>query len=117
MRVSKRSLASMFAMIAGMLVVLHISGCVFNKPSVSLEGENEEAEFDGVVTNKFQKEGCDWLIKYEEGAEDKFLIPVALDDEFKKDGLKVEFRFHLSRISQGDCQMGQPAVIEHIVAK
>lgn len=117
MRVSKRSLASMFAMIAGMLVVLHISGCVFNKPSVSLEGENEEAEFDGVVTNEFLKDGCPWLIKYQEGTEDRYLIPVQLDNDLKKNGLKVKFRFHLSRIAQGDCQIGQPAVIEDIEPK
>ncbi|MCB9205652.1 MAG: hypothetical protein H6603_11790 [Flavobacteriales bacterium] len=92
-------------------------GCASRIPSVSSEVGLEQDEYAGSITNEFETDGCPWLIQYNDGHEDRYLIPVQLDQEFKKNGLKVQFRFHYSRILQADCQMGQPAVLEQIKAK
>jgi hypothetical protein len=107
---------SALVVFASALLVLFVSSCATNKPSVSQESELDKGKTLGVVTNEFEKDGCLWLIKLE-GQNDTYLIPVQLEDKFKKNGLKVEFAFHYSRISQGACQIGQPAVLEDIMAK
>jgi hypothetical protein len=96
------------------LFFLLAMGCASNKPSVKPEAELKEGKYVGVVTNEFVLKGCSWLIKYNDGTDYKYLIPVQLEEQFKKNGLEIELSFHLSRISQGKCQIGQPAVLESI---
>lgn len=114
MKFGQRMYSSALVILIGALFISSHYGCVMKKPSVKLDNESEEDEYVGIITNEFEKDGCPWLIVYNDGVEDKYLIPVQLDDAFKKNGLKVEFEFHYSRIAQGDCQMGQPAVLEEI---
>lgn len=99
------------------LCFLLLLGCTASKPTTNIEPELEEGKYIGLVTNQFEQDGCEWLIQFNDGAEDKYLIPVYLEEDFKKNGLKVVFSFHYSRISQDNCQMGQPAVLEEIGAK
>ena len=96
------------------LFFLLVIGCASNKTSIKLKPESEVENYAGVITNEFGQQGCSWLIKYTDGSEDKYLIPVQLEEEYKKNGQKIEFSFHLSRINQGDCQFGQTAVLEGI---
>ncbi|MCF8277795.1 MAG: hypothetical protein K9J17_13760 [Flavobacteriales bacterium] len=110
----KFTLNSALALVASALFLFALVGCVPTKPSVSLSGESDEEGYFGEVTTKFAKDGCPILIQYKEGTELKYLIPVQLDEQFKKNGLKVNFTFHYSRIAQGECQIGQPAVLEEI---
>ncbi|MDB4678244.1 hypothetical protein OAE93_00785 [bacterium] len=96
------------------LSFLMITGCVSNKSSIQPETKLEEGKYVGIVTNEFVQRGCSWIITYNDGSEDKYLIPVQLEEEYKNNGQKIEFSFHLSRINQGDCQLGKPAVLESI---
>lgn len=107
---------SAFAAIASALFVFMLMACAPTKTSISLEKEREreEANYSGEVTTDFAKDGCPVLIQYKDSEELKYLIPVQLDEQFKKHGLKISFSFHYSRIMQGECQMGQPAVLEDI---
>ncbi len=106
-----RSSALMVSMSA-LFVLLEI-GCVSKKVPATGSPTNEPYT-NGVVTNAFQAEACPWLIRLEDGSH---LIPVELADRFKEDGLQVQFTFHYSRVNQGACQEGRPAVIETIVAE
>jgi hypothetical protein len=54
------------------------------------------------------------LVKYEYLGQDKYLVPVQLLDQFKKSNSEIEFSFRLSRISQAECKMGQPALLEGV---
>lgn len=96
------------------LSFLLMLGCASNKASVQPEVKLQEGKYLGTVTNQFSQKGCNWLVKYNDGGEHKYLIPVQLEGRYKKNGLKIEFGFYLSRIKQGNCQMGQPAVLENI---
>lgn len=105
---------SALMVIVSALCLLLLLGCRVSKPTTKLKPELEEGEYIGTVTNQFEQQGCEWLIQFNDGVEDKYLIPIQLEQDFKKNGLKVVFSFHYSRISQGNCQMGQPAVLEDI---
>ena len=101
----------------GALFFLSLEACVCHKPPMLPTDSSDDSFTHGVVTNEFEKDGCAWLIQFNDGVEGKYLIPVQLEDEFKKNGLKIAFTFHYSRISQGVCQMGQPVVLEEIKQK
>ena len=116
MRFFNLSFSALMVIVSALCFLLQL-GCTASKPTTKLKPELEEGEYIGTVTNQFEQQGCEWLIQFNDGVEDKYLIPVQLEEEFKKNGLKVVFSFHYSRISQGDCQMGQPAVLEEIGAK
>ena len=111
---TKRS-ALLFFM--GALFLFGLPACAPTKPSVQADAKSEQTKLQGVVTNEFAKDGCPWLVTYQDGTEEKYLIPVQLEERFKKNGLKLAFTFHYSRIMQADCQMGQPAVLEEIEVK
>ena len=108
---------SALMVIVSALCFLLLLGCKARKPTTKLEPELEKGKYIGTVTNQFEQQGCEWLIQFNDGVEDKYLIPIQLEHDFKKNGMKVVFSFHYSRISQGNCQMGQPAVLEEIKQK
>ena len=117
MIIFQRKSYSALMIFMGALLISAQLGCMMRKPSIKLDNESEEDEYVGIITNEFEKDGCPWLIVYNDGVEDKYLIPVQLDDAYKKNGLEVRFAFHYSRIMQQDCQMGQPVVLEDIEIK
>jgi len=105
-------LRSVLVIFISTLFLFPMGGCVSTKTSETPKVELEEGRYIGVVTSEYAKDGCAWLIRFHEGEEEKLLIPVQFPEEFKKDGQQIEFSYHLSRISQGECQQGQPAVLE-----
>ena len=116
MRFFNLSFSALMVIVSALFFLL-LLGCTASKPTTKLQPELEEGKYIGLVTNQFEQQGCEWLIQFNDGVEDKYLIPIQLEQDFKKNGLKVVFSFHYSRISQGNCQMGQPAVLEEIKQK
>lgn len=47
-------------------------------------------------------------------ADNLYLIPIALDDKYKQNGLQLTFKYRPSRASSGECRKGNPAVIEEV---
>ncbi len=105
-------LRSVLVIFISTLFLFPMGGCVSTKTSGTPKVELEEGRYIGVVTSEYAKDGCAWLIRFRDGEEEKFLIPVQLSEECKKHGQEIEFGYHLSRISQGECQLGQPALLE-----
>jgi hypothetical protein len=81
----------------------------------------------GTVTGEMKHLGCDLLIKVDsdndvEHADSSyslftatFLYPVSLKDEFKKDGLRIKFKYRPSRAYPGACTVGMPAIFEEVI--
>jgi hypothetical protein len=67
----------------------------------------------GRMTSAHASEGCAWLMKLED-AGGLFLLPIALEDRYKKEGLRLKFRYRPSKASSGDCLKGSPAILEEI---
>lgn len=67
----------------------------------------------GRMTSAHAADGCAWLVKLED-AGGLFLLPIALEDRYKRDGLRLRFRYLPSKASNGGCLKGSPAVLEEI---
>ncbi len=76
--------------------------------------EDVLVEHVGTVTTAFADQGCDVLIQMNSQSEYTDLIPIGLDDKYKKDGLVLRFNYRVSRAHQGDCRKGQAAILEDI---
>ena len=79
--------------------------------------ENEEeiidmsaAEWDGIIVDKTNVEGCTFLIKTDLGNGDELLEPVHLQEEYRKDGLKVNFTFTYSK-RPSKCGVATPILL------
>lgn len=89
--------------VSGLFFVWMLIGCSLtkekttNSTSVKLEKVDEvQASFvTGKVRNR-NGEGC-LYIQVQDGTTEKKYYPINLSDEYKKDGLKIHFLFHLSR--------------------
>ncbi|HQW86927.1 MAG TPA: hypothetical protein PLH93_07065, partial [Flavobacteriales bacterium] len=71
----------------------------------------------GTVTLAHAAEGCPVLIALEPPGELGHLMPVGLDERFRKEGLKLSFTYTLSRIHSGGCNQGTPAVLDSIAVQ
>ena len=71
----------------------------------------------GTVTLAHAAEGCAVLIALEPPGELGHLMPVGLDERFRKEGLKLSFTYTLSRIHSGGCNKGTPAVLDSIAVR
>lgn len=105
-----------FCLLAFLSIAL--SSCKGKKEAVSKEivtttTNKYENHNKGTVT-KFDVDGCSFLITLESG---KRLNPINLDDEFKKEGLKI----FITYISQNDimttCMAGEVVKITDIVKR
>lgn len=67
----------------------------------------------GRITTNFAGDGCAILIKLD-GVGNTYLLPIALEEKFKKNGLQLRFKYRPSKASSGDCLKGQPAILEEI---
>lgn len=67
----------------------------------------------GKVTTAFAGDGCPLLVRVE-GVDGLYLIPIALEEKYKEDGLRLTFKYRPSRASSGECRRGSPAVLEEI---
>ncbi len=76
------------------------------------------AKFQGIVSHKYQKEGCKTIIVVGNIKESKqlILIPVkGFDEKFDKDNLKIKFDYLPLRIKNPEgCNLGIPAIISNI---
>ena len=92
--------------------------CGSNKTNVDSTAAIEQQEAGngfstGRVTNAFAGDGCPWLIRVDH-ADNLYLIPIALEEKYKQDGLQLTFKYRPSRASSGECRKGSPAVIEEV---
>jgi hypothetical protein len=65
----------------------------------------------------YAAEGCPHLVEITTPEGKQWLIPIALDTQYLKDGLKLRFKHRPSRASSGSCTKGQPAILEEIVVQ
>lgn len=82
--------------------------------NTSKEEVTEEAGTQAMVTTDYVDEGCSVLLEIEEGGEKVLLMPIELEDKYRKHGTKVLIEYRLSRIMQSDCQKGRPIIIDKI---
>lgn len=99
-------------------------------PSFEPDGFPDETilseELIGVVTSEQKRMGCDLLVRVISN-DDKneitdstslftatYLYPVQLDEKYRKDGLKIKFRYRPSRAFSGACVVGMPAIFEDV---
>jgi hypothetical protein len=95
-----------------------LCACGSNKTSVDSSAAVEQQEANngfstGRVTTAFAGDGCPVLIRVDH-ADNLYLIPIALDDKYKQNGLQLTFKYRPSKASSGDCRKGSPAVIEEV---
>lgn len=64
----------------------------------------------GVITDKTGLDGCTFVIY---GDSSRAFEPYNLEEEYKKDGLKIYFKYRLSR-APSICQHGQPIILSEI---
>ena len=70
---------------------------------------------EGVITNDYREQGCAFLFEFTDPDGSKRLVrPLQLDEEFKKDGLKVRIDFRMSRASNDGCDLAHPVIVESI---
>ncbi len=108
------SCSSAFILGIGALFLFALTLCNSTKPVPTSEAVLAEGRYLGHITTAFADEGCPFILTYTDGSEEKYLIPVQLEEQYQQNGLQMEFGFHYSRIMQDDCQKGQPAVLEAV---
>lgn len=102
------------------LLVLCLGGLlscatVKNDTAITQVQEEEFPFVEGVITNDYREQGCDFLFEFTDREGHKMLVrPIELDEKYQKDGLKVRMRFRMSRIQNGGCDLAHPVIIEEI---
>lgn len=84
-----------------------------DSPEAIAQQEANNGFSTGRVTTNYAGDGCPLLIRVE-GVDGLYLIPIALEEKYKQDGLRLTFKYRPSRASSGDCRRGSPAVLEEI---
>lgn len=105
-----RSPASLFA-----LLFLFACGgpkTALDDPKLLEQQEKNGGFATGRVTTNYVSEGCQLLVQLDQGK--VFLIPVGLEEKYRKNGLHLRFKYRPSKISQGECLKGQPAEFEEV---
>ncbi len=103
--------------ILAMLIALS-AACGAKKQSVDsaavVEQQEANAGFStGTVSTAMVGDGCPLVVTLD-GVNNVFLIPIGLDERYKKNGLKLRFKYRPSRASIGECRKGQAAILEEI---
>jgi hypothetical protein len=99
-------------------VVTLFFGCAGTKsPTPGEAGAVPPGHTLGTVTLAHAAEGCPVLIALDPPGELGHLMPVGLDDRYRKEGLKLSFTYTLSRIHSGGCSKGTPAVLDSIALR
>ncbi|MCB9193756.1 MAG: hypothetical protein H6597_04415 [Flavobacteriales bacterium] len=68
----------------------------------------------GTVTSEHAAEGCPWLVRIDDAGGTRYLIPVALEDKYLRDGSHITFTYRPSRANSGNCGLGDPAILEGV---
>ncbi|MBK8340902.1 MAG: hypothetical protein IPK99_13290 [Flavobacteriales bacterium] len=102
--------------LASALAVGLLAACNGSKTAAAVESSAPPTEglVTGTITTAFANEGCAYLVALDQPAEKSHLLPIALDEQYLKDGVKLSFTYRLSRASSGSCAKGQPAILENI---
>lgn len=103
--------------LSSFIAVVLLTACGGNKDMVNSDKAVEQQEANdgytiGRVTTQFIGDGCPLLIKLE--GTGIYIIPVALDEKFKRNDLRLKFKYRPSKASSGECQKGNPAVLEEV---
>lgn len=72
--------------------------------------DNSTIAHDGIIVDKSKDEGCTFLIETDLGNGTELLEPVHLQEEYKKDGLKVNFTFTYSK-RPSKCGVATPILL------
>ncbi|MBK7086096.1 MAG: hypothetical protein IPH53_16100 [Flavobacteriales bacterium] len=102
--------------LASALTIGLLAACNGRKTTAAVEstGSAVEGLLTGTMTTAFANEGCAFLVVLDQPTEFTHLLPIALDEQYLKDGVKLSFTYRLSRASSGNCAKGQPAILENI---
>ncbi len=84
------------------------------QPAATTTSAVDDGYRTGIITTAFASAGCPLLIQLQPAGEVEYLIPIALDDRYKKDGMRLKFTSRPSKASSGNCGKGQPAILENI---
>lgn len=108
-----------FTLLIGLMTMTMSSACdekAKNNSDMKDKVDNPtELKHEGIVSREHAEDGCDYLIKLNESINgSNYLIPIGIDDKYKKQGLKLKFTFRSSRASSGSCNHGNPAILENI---
>ena len=78
----------------------------------------------GTLSSAHSAEGCAWLVLVDrefshpanggEATVPEMLIPIALEEQYLKDGQRLRFTYRLSRAHNGGCTQGTPAILENV---
>lgn len=101
------------ALMACMAMACGASKTSVDSPEATQLQEAGQGFSTGVVTTDHVAEGCAVLVQVD-GVKNVFLIPIGMEDRFKRDGLKLRFKYRPSRASIGECRKGQAAILEEI---
>ncbi|MFO0359117.1 MAG: hypothetical protein ACK50N_01335 [Flavobacteriales bacterium] len=63
------------------------------------------------VSSALEKEGCPWILRMESEAGIQLFEPVALEEAYRKDGLRLRIEYRTSR-QASHCPNTTPVVIE-----
>lgn len=104
--------------VIGTALLLVLASCGSPKPGVTGEEAVEQQEAGqgfstGRVTTDHAGDGCPVLVKVD-GVNDLFLLPIGLEDRYKRNGLVLRFKYRPSRASIGECRKGEAAILEEI---
>ena len=97
-------------------LALGLAACSGTKTAPEIESGNaDHKKHLGTVTLQYAKDGCPVLVELEGDAKGTYLLPIAMDTALHKEGAHISFNYRVSRASSGNCNMGQPVVLEDIV--
>jgi hypothetical protein len=97
-----------------LLAALAMAGCANTKPATTEAPAEPVRMHSGTVTLKAEKDGCPLLVMLDPASSKEALIPIGLDDKYRKEGLQLKFSYRVSRASSGECGKGTPAILEDI---
>jgi hypothetical protein len=97
-----------------LLLALALAGCGNTKPATTEAPVEPVIMHSGTVTMKGERDGCPLLVMLDPASSKQMLIPIGLDDKYRKEGLQLKFSYRLSRASSGECGKGTPAILEDI---
>ena len=98
--------------------ILLLCACGPKKNTLDSAKAVEQQEADagystGRVTTAFAEEACPILVKLDD-VSGTYLIPIALEERFKQNGLHLRFKYRPSRANNGGCLKGQTAILEEV---
>lgn len=76
--------------------------------------DNSETLYNGIIRDYTSSEGCSFLIEIDRNGEKILYDPVHLQEEYQRDGLKVQVSFTMSK-RPSKCTLAQPIILTKII--